>query len=334
MTWTLVEVVNGEWILKSDGIPYEDEWLSKQFMERYGYAPSTISQYDTAWQSSPDDWMMKSRQIIGFTEDDIKKAIERGYTIVEPDEPVGKAWMNSLTNEQRTQYMVWVNKEKAFQKALNEKIDAMDQLWKEALNRNAANPFLDEGKYFRFNKTTGKYEAQWGEFLMERTNVINEEIKAFREANPGPDFRAAQEKIASNIKKTANDAWEHWVPNFKTLLPKAMSAMSWISMAEDWLAFIIELSVFAMFIYEESLQVASRWVLNAMWPKIDYAALYGILYGEFQWQFNSAVNCYLSYWFTLLYTESGYRAYLNAASITQDCAMMILGHQPLNIQFE
>jgi hypothetical protein len=51
MTWTLVEVVNGEWILKSDGIPYEDEWLSKQFMERYGYAPSTISQYDTARQS-------------------------------------------------------------------------------------------------------------------------------------------------------------------------------------------------------------------------------------------------------------------------------------------
>jgi hypothetical protein len=37
----------------------------------------------------------ESRQIIGFTEDDIKKAIERVHHCMNLDEPVCKAGMNS-----------------------------------------------------------------------------------------------------------------------------------------------------------------------------------------------------------------------------------------------
>lgn len=325
-------------------IAYTETMLWEQIAARYGldsrymtgtgsYGQSLVTGSVIPSWADVDDWTYWSRYQIGFSDTDIDTALRRGWTVWEIDTSLGKSYFDTLTPDQQSKYMGWLNGEKEFKRWLNSYIDIWDNNWKKELQLDRTIKNLRPGYFWYWDSQKGEWIPEWGRMLKERAKQINIEIELFRKINPPPDFRTPIEKLNERIKITGQTAAARWKPDLKFFGGKILDVTGWIGAAIEWITFLVELQVFAMFIYEEALQISARWVYQAMWPKPNLPALYGILHGNYDWVFASAANQFISAGFLLLYTHSGYRAYLNAASIHGDCARMLLGEPPQGIIF-
>lgn len=331
MVWTLTKIEDDQWYLKSDGIPYEDEYLTKIYKEYYGEAPTPRNPISRTKDYYANDYRMKSREIIGFTEEDIAKAVDRGWTVLYPEDPVGSAYLNGLTTEQRSKYMGYITTYNNYKKTLYYKMQQYDELWKVQLKQPRTDRNIKPGEFWYWDSNKSKWEPNWGAYLDERSNIIDDDIAKWRKLNPEPDFRPAYDKVGSDIKRYTKTQINKLIPDVDNFMPKISGGVSMGFAGVNYLSFLIELAVFTMFIYEEALQVACRSLTETMWPNLSDSSMMAVYGTDYMIAFKSAISTYLNCWWLLVYCQTGYEAYFNAASLLGDCARFLMDKEPLGI---
>ena len=165
---------------------------------------------------------MRSREIIGFTQADINKAVERGWTVMYPEDPVGKAWLDTLTPEQRRQYMGYVSAEREYKQTLWRKVDAYDDIWEDQLRKTRTDPSMAPGKHWYWDGIKREWQPHWGAMLDERGTMIDDDIAEWRKTNKPPDFRTSYEKIKYNLRSYAKSKIGKFVPEVTHYIPKVV----------------------------------------------------------------------------------------------------------------
>ena len=147
---------------------------------------------------------------------------------------------------------------------------------------------------------------------------------------PDPDLDWL-DKLKRGINQTFNDWIDEMTPNTKTLGPRAGGILALASTAIDWIAFLVECSVFETFLYEEACQVEIMHTYQYMCPELKISDLIFSTNTYLKFMVMSGVNAYITNAWTLAYTKSGYRAYFNAALIFLDACRLVCNMEPFDI---
>ena len=132
------------------------------------------------------------------------------------------------------------------------------------------------------------------------------------------------QKARAYMQQILNDTADDLTPKKTSLKPSKGGIWAAATTAIDYIAFLVECSVFECFILEEACQIMARLTLDYMCP-LDKSMLFFKVKWEFHFVLAFATINYLGNSWTLAYSKSGYQAYFNACWILIDAGLMILG---------